>query len=287
MEIILVIAAVLILGKASKSQDATGYKVISASILGAVYFFVWPFCYYYLQLLLVSEVYVQVSFVVLVIISMLFVKALLVLKCYEIISIISVILFLMSWIISTSYGIDIKDYIAEQAGYFDSNSDLKNNGWEIQTKVIRSPRGGYTLIIPTDWDKKIQINTQLPFYRPKMVSNGVIEFRPKCNELQQKNITEIVDGLSKVHNDDMYSEHSCFIWGDGYACKVSIKKDDLTKRVRWVSLDKKSKRLFELDFITSTNLKRDLALIDSIFYSVKISGSNEGELDCPYSIDWY
>jgi len=287
MEIILVIAAVLLLGKASKSQDATGYKVISASILGAVYFFVWPFCYYYLQLMSVGETYVQISFVILVVVSMIFVKALLVLKRYEIVSIISVISFLVFWIISSSYGIDIKDYIAEQAGYFDSDSDLKNNGWEIQTKVIKSPRGGYTLSIPTDWDKKIQINTQLPFYRPKIVSNGVVEFRPKCNERQQKNLTEIVDGLSKVHNDDMYSEHSCLIWGDGYACKVSIKKDDLTKRVRWISLDKKSKMLLELDFITSTNLKQDLALIDSVFYSVKISGSIEDGLGCPYSIDWF
>lgn len=287
MEIILVIAAVLILGKASKSQNATSYKVISASILGAVYFFIWPFCYYYLQLMSVSEAYVQISFVILVVISMLFVKALLVLKRYEIISIISVVSFLVSWLISASYGIDIKDYIAEKAGYFDSIPNIENNNLKEKYKVIKSPRGSYTLSIPADWDKKIQINTQMPFYRPKNASQGVIELRPKCNDRQQVNITEIVNGLSKVHKDDMYSESLCFLWGDGYACKVSIKKDDLTKRVRWISLDKKSKRLFELDFITSTNLKKDLGLIDSIFYSVKITGTLENELGCPYSIDWF
>jgi len=288
MQIILLIAAILILGKTSSMKNRTDHRLIAGAILGISYFIIWPYVYYYLQLLNFQEMTIQLGFIVLVILSMLIIRVVLTFKRLEIILAIAILSFGVLFISSTSYEVELKDSIAEHAGYFNYNLSLTKFNNDTTTKTASSPRGRYTLRIPESWSKKTQFGTKLPFYKTENKNTGILEFRPRCSDKQQVNITTIVEGLSKTHNENTVSKHQCYFWkSNDYACKITIINNDLTERVRWLATDKKTKRLLELDFITRIKNKDDLAVIDSVFNSVKINDLIENKENCHYSIEWF
>jgi len=63
MQIILIILAILILGKSKKLEGKEGFKIIAGSVFGIFYFVVWPYLYYYLQLLHKTEIFIQIIFI--------------------------------------------------------------------------------------------------------------------------------------------------------------------------------------------------------------------------------
>jgi len=288
MQIILLIAAIIILGKTSSMKSRMDHRLIAGTILGLCYFIIWPYLYYYLQLLSFNEITIQLSFIALVIIAMLIIRVVLTFKRLDIILAITTLSFGALFLSSMSYEIELKDRIAEHTGYFNSNLHLTKFNSDATTKIINSPRGGYTLRIPENWSKKIQNVTKLPFYKNANNNVGILELRPRCSDKQRVSITTIIEGILKTHNENASSDYQCYFWkSNDYACKVTFTSNSITERVRWLATDKKSKRIFELDFITHTKNKFDLAVIDSVFSSVEINTPDENKNNCLYSIDWF
>jgi Ca2+/Na+ antiporter len=205
MEILLIVAAIFILGKTLKTKNKTGHRIIAGLIFAVTYFFIWPFCYYYFQLMGWSDLITQIGLAILIIIALILVRQVLTIEQHEIVLIISFITLFIFWVTSTTYEIEIKDSIAEQTGYFDP--DFKFRKIKIPTKIINSPQGGYTLTIPANWNIKIQTGTKLPYYRPGNVNDAIIEFRPRCNNLQRLNIPTIVDSMTKTFDKNTSSTH--------------------------------------------------------------------------------
>jgi len=269
MQITLIILVILILGKSKKLEGKEGFKVIAGSVFGVYYFVIWPYFYYHLQLLHKAEIFIQIIFVSLIVLSLFLVKGLLQIKNHLIPQVFLIVIFLMTLTFSSVYEIEIKDKLAEFTNYFSSNLILTNKN--ILKKTISGPNKNYSLNIPEYWFEKKHEITGLPFYVPKRHEKGIIEFRPKCYDVRSKNISSIMDSLSSNIKEGSKTEYQCYEWLDnnGYACKVVSYNFNHIKRVRWIGTNKK--RMMELDFITNNSTERDMQLIDSVFNSVRFN----------------
>ena len=262
----------MIFGKTTKQVEKTEIKLIAGSILGISYFFIWPYVYYYAHLLAWSETVIQISFAALVAVSLLFARALVEVKFYEVMQVISVGLFLVFWMITASYDTPIRDKIADFSGYFGEplKSNFDNTG--LLRKQINSPNKAYSALIPEFWKEYKHEGTLLPFYRPTNTTSAFIELRPGCNIKQKVNISKTIEGMSTIHQKNETSDHKCFLWNNhGYACRVSISDKAGIRRVRWLGANKQTNRLLQLDFVMQNGSQQDLMLTNSIFKSIKFN----------------
>lgn len=288
MEIVLLILAIFILDKTTKQFERIEIKFIAGSIFSISYFFIWPFVHYYVQLLAWPEFYIQISFITLVAVSMLLIRAFVKVKFYKVILLMSVGLFLTFWAITSNYDIQIKDKIAEYTNYFGKPLDSNFEKTDMLAKLINSPTKAYSAFIPAYWKKYKHTDTHLPFYRPTNMDSSIVEFRPRCYDKQNLSISEIVEGMSNIQQDNATSKHQCFHWNvNDYACRIDITDDSGITRVRWIGVNKKTNRVLELDFLTQNGSKQDLMLIDSIFKSIKFNEPAKNTTRCVYSIEWF
>ena len=290
MEIILLILAVLILGKSKNLENRDGFNVIAGSVFGISYFVIWPYFSYYLQLLHKNEIFIQVIFIALIFLSLLLIKLLLQIKNHLIPQVLLIILFLIMLGGTSVYEIEVKDKLAEFTNYFSPQLVITNKNRNILTKVISGPEISYSVNIPVQWKEHKHKITSLAFFTPDRKNTAIIEFRPRCYDVRKKNMSSIIDGMTKNIKVGEETDYQCYQWLDnnGYACKITTShKSGDTKRIRWLGVNKNTKRIFELDFITKNSTKRDKQLIDSIFESVRFNSLPEYMHSCVYSIDWF
>ena len=285
MQITIIILAILILGKSKSLKDKEGFKVVSGSVFGIYYFILWPYFYYYLHLLHKIEIFIQTIFISFIFLSLFLVKGLLQIKNHLVPQVSLILIFLMTLAFSSVYEIEIKDKLAEHTNYFSSKLILTDKN--ILKKSISGPNKYYSLNIPEYWLEQKHKITGLPFYIPKEGGKGIIEFRPKCYDIRNKNISSIMDSLSSSITEGSKTEYQCYEWlnNNGYACKVVSYNSNHVQRVRWFGTNKK--RMMELDFIAKNSTERDMQLVDSVFNSVKFNNLSEHTHSCVYSIDWF
>jgi len=191
----------------------------------------------------------------------------------------------MTLTFSSVYEIEIKDKLAEHTNYFSTKLILTNKN--VLKKSISGPNKNYSINIPEHWLEQKHEITGLPFYIPKRREKGIIEFRPKCYDIRNKNISSIMDSLSFSITEGSKTEHQCYEWLDnnGYACKVISYNSNHIQRVRWIGTNKK--RMIELDFIAKNGTEHDMQLMDSVFNSVRLNNLSKHTHSCVYSIDWF
>lgn len=289
MEIILLVVALLILGKTENIGDKNELRFIVGLVLGITYFFIWPYVYYYLQLLSWSEMYTLAAYVSLITITMLVIRPLLAFKSYEITLAISFCFFIVFWAISYNYDIEIKDKLAEQADYFSAQLPPVKEIANFDNKEISSPTGSYTVTIPALWKEHKHKSTSLPYFKSDNNNEPTIEFRPKCYDTRILNLTNIVEGGSSIHNENEFGNYQCYRWrDDGYACKITISNyNSGTNRIRWLGANNNTERMLELDFIIQNSNENILNVIDSIFESIRFNEQTVSAESCAYSIDWF
>lgn len=288
MEIVLLIVAILVFGKTTKHVEKVEVKLIAGSILGIFYFFIWPYVYYYAQLVGWSEMHTQISFVSLLAVFLLLVRGLIEVKFYEIAQVLFIGLFLIFWALSSAYDSQIRDKVADYADYFAESLILSIVTTEPLTKKISSPTNAYTALIPEHWKEYKHTGTLLPLYRPASTTSSIIEFRPRCDQKQNNSISKIIEGMSSIHQENQNSSHQCFHWKKhDYACRVKISDDAGIIRVRWIGANKETDHLLELDFVMQKGSQQDLALIDSIFQSIKYNQVADKTANCVTPIEWF
>ena len=70
MEIVILLATIYLLNKIKNVNDKNELKLVVASVMGLTFFFVWPYVHYMTQLLLWSETYIYITYLVLLSIAM-------------------------------------------------------------------------------------------------------------------------------------------------------------------------------------------------------------------------
>ena len=290
MEIILLVIALLLIGTSKNIGDKNELRFIVGIILGITYFFIWPYLYYILHLLSWSEIATTSAYVALITLTMLVIRPLLAFKSYGITLLMCIFCAVVFWAISYNYDIEIKDKLAEQANYFNTQLTSIEKIANFDRKEITSPTKAYTVTIPAQWKVYKHKSTGLPYYKTSENDESTIEFRPKCYDTRLLNITEIVEGTTSVRGENDSASQQCYLWrNNGYACKITI-SDNTTgvNRIRWLGASKDTKRMLELDFIIKNSNEHDLKIIDSIFESVRFNkqATPTGE-SCAYSIEWF
>lgn len=288
MELTVLLITIVILGKVVNSEDQKQLVFIAGPLLGINFFFINPYCLYYLQLLPASKLKIQITLSVLIILTLALAWAILQLKHYKLTQVTLIGFFLISWVLSDSYDIDIKDKLAEKSGFFKSQTSLPYDALSFSGKTINSPRDAYTLLVPENWEAQKDNVTGLPYYLSQSSESSITEFRPGCYNRQRVNITDIVRGMSARYENSETSEHQCYLWRNiGYACKITLgDTNGLVDRVRWIAANKQTRYMFDLDFITQSKNKRDLTVIDQIFNSVVFTTTELPVHDCVQSVKW-
>ena len=288
MEIVLLILAIVIFGKAVKQADKVGVKLIAGSILGISYFLIWPYVFYYAHLLNWSETHIQISFVVMVALSLLFARALIEIKFYAVTQVMSIGLFLILLALSSIFDLSVRDKIADYTGYFSASLVSNYEKSDLLTKEISSPTNAYSVLVPEDWKEHIHKGTDLPFYKPANSTGPIIEFRPRCNTKQSYSISKIVEGMSSVHQENETTSHQCFHWNKhDYACRVKVSDNTGITRVRWIGANKETSHLLVLDFVMQNGSQQDLALTESIFKTVKYNEVADKTANCVTPMEWF
>ncbi|MCW8935155.1 MAG: hypothetical protein OQK98_10560 [Gammaproteobacteria bacterium] len=288
MEIVLLILAILIFGKTTKQVERVEVKLIAGSVLGISYFVIWPYVFYYAQLLNWSKTYIQVSFVVMVAVSLLLARALVEIKLYEVIQIVTIGLFLILWTLSSIFDIPIKDKIADYSGFFSGSLVSSYDKTELLTKKINSPTNAYSVLIPEHWKEQKHTGTDLPFYTAENTTSSIIEFRPGCNNKQKYSTSKIIEGMSSIHQENQTSSYQCYNWNEhDYACRVKISDDSGITRVRWIGANKETNYLLELDFVMQNGNQRDLKLTESIFKTARYNEVADKTANCVTPIEWF
>jgi len=288
MEIVLLILAIVIFGKTTKQVEKVEVKLIAGSILGISYFVIWPYVFYCAQLLNWSETHIQISFAAMVAVSLLFARALIEIKFYEVVQVVSIGLFLIFWALSSIFDTPVRDKIADYTGYFSASLVSNYGKTELLTKKISSPTNAYSVFVPEHWKEHKHTGTDLPFYRPDNTTGSFTEFRPRCNNQQNYSISKIVEGMSGIHLENQNSSHQCYRWNkQHYACRVVISDDTGITRVRWIGANKETNHLLELDFVMQNGSQQDLALTESIFKTVKYNETADKSANCVTPMEWF
>jgi len=288
MEIVLLILAIVIFGKTTKQAEKVEVKLIAGSILGISYFVIWPYVLYCLMLLNWSETHIQISFASMVAVSLLFARALIEIKFYEVVQVVSIGLFLIFWALSSIFDTSVRDKIANYTGYFSASLVSNYEKTELLTKKISSPTNAYSVFVPEHWKEHTHSGTSLPFYRPVNSTGSIIEFRPRCNNKQNYSMSKIVEGMSSIHQENETTSYQCFHWNKhNYACRVKISDNAGITRVRWIGANKETNHLLELDFVMQNGSQQDLALTESIFKTVKYNETADKSANCVTPMEWF
>jgi len=296
MEIIILLAVVLLLGKIKNKNDEKIFRVIAGSILGIVFFFLWPYLHYYIQLLTWEETYVYLSYLTLITVAMSFIILLSTFRLNDFSAAVFFSIFILVWIITYSYEIQLKNKIADLAHFFDGGAITSNKVASLKhyQKKYTSNSGGYTIFIPVTWILNKHKITGLDYFITKENNAISNEFRPKCYQPASVSMSDLFKQLNTALEDVKSISRHCYRWDtDGYACKMTIANNSDTykpERVRWFGVNHHSGHAVELDFVFkgAQGIDSFLVVIDSIIASVQLIEMPEITGSCGVTAsEWY
>ncbi|MDH5571451.1 MAG: hypothetical protein OEY89_06775 [Gammaproteobacteria bacterium] len=290
MEIVLLIIALLIFGKSSSLKNQTEPRIIAGALLGIVYFCLWPYIHYFLELSSTSDFYIQTTYVILLTVSLILTRLLLMIGAYEITMAAAIGLFITLMLLSASFEIRIKDQLAEYSGFFESPSHFNKtiNNPATESKQIQVANGAYGITIPADWKEHKHHTTQLSYYRPDDTSQAIVEFRPRCYSKRKLALTEVVNGMLQIHREKASSDYQCSHWNQGYACRVSIfDAAGKSTRIRWIVAEGYTDNSLELDFIVNPEHSQSTVIADAVFNTLIHSKSDTAPQVCVSPIEWF
>lgn len=285
MDLVLLIFAVLILGKLKELRDNTELRVAAGGLLGAVYFFIWPFFYYWGSLLGWDEIYIQALLVLPVIVVFVGIRLFAKIKTLAVPVILSLLIFVSSWVLTDAYEIQIKDRIAEASGFLNGSYEFNDTLSTQSLKAYSLPDLGYSVAVPGQWFLK-----KTEYGNPYFVSSQpekTIELRPRCYAKQVLPITDIVQGWSRNINGAR-GDHVCFKYIEhAVACKINTHDQSMSAdRVVWVYFDMRSSDMFTLDFVFRPSGSSESELIDAVFKSVRLQDEDADKRQCSYPAAW-
>jgi len=164
MEIIILLVAIMLLGRIKNVNESTEYKIVVGSIMGISFFFIWPYVYFVTQILSWSETYTYTSYLILILLSMSLVLGVTMVRISVYAPILAIVVLIMSWVASTAFDIQIKNELANKFGYY---SDDKVKAKKISGdnyRIYKSIEGGYNVLVPVNWKQKKYKNIGLTYF---------------------------------------------------------------------------------------------------------------------------
>ncbi len=288
MQTVILLALTIVFSFIIRPTDNRYSRLIPGAVFGMFFFAVWPLGQFYLKIHRQNDYENTLVFLAIVLMAFVLSAFLIKLRNQLAAMIISVILFIVAITGVFSYETEIKNSIAIYSGYFNKDTNHKNNATEKKDNSNRNiiNAHNYTFSLTSEWIKKTDKGDMFAYYQLFDKNNLIIELRPKCFN---STLTSLPDIISRVtansNNINAKYVRLCQRWSKNqFSCEISITKNKI-KRLRWFLLDTTSDYGVELDFITKNKYLLNRKEIDKITSSVKITLKNK-ELYCLDLAEW-
>ena len=121
MQTVILLSLVIIAGFLFKKEKSPYARVVIGSVFGIMFFSIWPFIHYAIEIHELNINYQLVSYIVIFLAAILITLLLLQIKQELTIAIIAIFLFSVTVILSLTFESEIKNKISISTGYFDSD----------------------------------------------------------------------------------------------------------------------------------------------------------------------
>lgn len=291
MQAVILLTLVIITGFLFKREKSPYSRIVIGSVFGIIFFSIWPFTVFYMEIHKSSENYLIFSYSIISIFAIILSLLLIRIKQELTVAIIALLLFSSITIFTISFESEIKNKISIHTGYFEMSpptSNKVNYTTNMKQRKLFS-KHNYTITLNNNWQKKTNKGSQFEYFLLFNGNNKIAEFRPKCFNTRIISIPEIIKNIKHTtENSNMTVKEYCYsLDKTSYACKiVYLNKEEQTKRIRWYSLNTEATYGIELDFLLFENMTSTLKEIKQIIDSAKIADKNNKNYNCLGLTEW-
>lgn len=291
MQIVILLTLVILLGFFLKKEKSQYARMVIGSIFGIIFFSIWPFIVFSLEIHELSNSYHAISYITVSLLAALIVLLLLRLKHKQIVTILSFFLFIITTIISISFESKIKNKISIYTGYFADKNIAQKNSKSLNTSGARNvfAAHNYFFSLNKQWTKKSDKGPLFQYFQWVNEENKISEFRPRCFSSEEISLPEIVHNLNYfITTDNMTMDKTCYKMSNyTYSCKISsLNQNNKAKRTRWYLMDSRYTYGAELDFVLFEDSQNLDAEIEKIINSIKLNKNTSKDIDCLVLAEW-
>jgi len=247
--LILVFLLVALLGK-NRSPYA---RVIIGSVFGVGFLVLWPYVLFYARLFNWPELQLQITWLVLCVISTLAGIALAKLPFALPVAIVSFTVFALSAIASFSFEVQAKNVIAQKAGLFDQAVPVTQPALSPQDGTVFVHPSGYQLVLPAHWQLQKDQGDLFHYFQLTDGNTVIAELRPQCFDPQQAAIPDIAMQLQQppAPAARINIQPYCYQQGEhDVTCRVvQPPQDKQVKRIHWLAVRAPLQFGVDLDFV--------------------------------------
>ena len=291
MQAVILLTLVIITGFLFKREKSPYSRIVIGSVFGIIFFSIWPFTVFYMEIHKSSENYLIFSYSIISIFAIILSLLLIRIKQELTVAIITLLFFFSITIFTISFESEIKNKISIHTGYFEMSpptSNKVNYTTNMKQRKLFS-KHNYTITLNNNWQKKTNKGSQFEYFLLFNGNNKIAEFRPKCFNTGKISLPEIIKNIKHVLQfNNMIVKNHCYQSSNSYyACEVaSLDKKEHIKRIRLFALDTEVFFGIELDFLLFENKVSIQKEIDQIIGSAKITGKNNKNYNCLGLTEW-
>ena len=290
MNVLIPLALALIFINHQKIRDDQYYRFSVLSIVGITYFFIFRYIDYYFSIFSPGDIWHSITKVVVVSITVGICLSPWMTKSTTVKTVVCVFLFAVS--IQAAFGFDrlIKVAITDLGGYFDE--PLKVGTQKYLGDVVRytSEAGGYSLSIPSRWEKR-RHESQADYFVVQKEEATLAELRPRCFHKTGVVMAEVIKNLeADALFENRLAESHCFKQKDAHVCLVkSIASAPISplERWRWLVMNPATQQNIDIDVLIysdNTEIKNE---VHFVFSSLEIESLPTPTPTCLSTMDWF
>ncbi|VAW62130.1 hypothetical protein MNBD_GAMMA09-269 [hydrothermal vent metagenome] len=291
MQIVILLVVVIAVTFLLRKEKSTYSRVIIGSVFGVLFFSVWPFVFYYMDLKALPELYILPGYIVALFIGVLISLFLVRLKHEHIVALLVALVFIVITIFTRSSEVDIKNKISIYSGYFENDKPVLNrdNSVELLNPRREYAASGYRVSLSREWQKQTDKGPMFEYFLLLKNDNKRAEFRPKCFSKIHVPLFDVVNYFNQPDYPGTLSDATnCYQISEvSYACKITtIDAEQGLKRIQWFAMNTQSNRSGELDFVIYNESPEILSEIAHIIDSVQFARETEKDIGCLATAEW-
>ena len=291
MQAVSLLILVILAGFLFNKEKSPYARMIIGSIFGIMFFSIWPFTVFFVEIYQHTEVFMIISYIVISVIAAVLSILLLKIQAQLTTAIASLLIFVLTMFITYTFNAELKNRISILTGFFDYNHIVTTtNTPENINRRITHVADTYKLNIDNHWRKQTDKGPLFVYYHLFNNDKLIAEFRPKCFNKSDISLPEIIENVRKLNQaKNLKTKTSCYKNNAGYlSCQIDsfAEKNDL-KRSRWFGLNANLINGVELDFVFYENKKTIANEINVILDSLVITNKAKNNSHCLGLTEWF
>lgn len=288
MNVLIPLAVALILINHQRIRDDQHYQFSVLSIVGITYFLILRYIDYYFSIFMHEDIWHSITRLVVVLIAVGVCLSPWMTKSTTIKTGVCIFLFAASSLVAFGFERHIKITITDLSGYFDEPFKINTPEYAGETVQYISEAGGYSLRIPSHWEKRSH-ESKIDYFVVQHDGVTLAELRPRCFHETEIVMAEVVKNLeASAIAENRLTESSCFRQSQVHVCfikSIASAPTSPLERWRWLVMNPKTQRNIDV-LIYSDNIAIKDA-INFVFSSLKIDSLPTPTPICLSTMDWF